>query len=380
VYLFGQAEIDAAQRVLARRQLFRYAPDASEAVSFEQELAARMGIAHAVAVSSGTAGLICALAALGIGPGDEVIVPAYGYVADPLAVVAVGAVPVICEVDDTLTIDARDLARRIGPRTRAVIPIHMNGFPCNMDAVLAVARRHELKVVEDACQAIGGRWRGRILGTMGDLGVFSFNQFKILTAGEGGAVITGDRTLYERTFIAHDGSCGHSPHTFGQPMFAGLAFRIGEVAAAILRAQLQRLDRILALLRASRDRIVDILGEGDGGMRRVPCHDPEGECATTVAYRFPGGDAADEFCRRARAAGVAAFRGDAYLHSYAEWGFLWDRLGTHHAGANPLAAHAFDAGACPATARILRETVLLACGPDADERALATLSRQLQSA
>ena len=380
MYLFGQEEIDAAVAVLSSGQLFRYASRRREAIGFEQELAARTGKSHCLLLSSGTAGLICALAALRLGPGDEVIMPAYGFVADPLAVLAVGAVPVICEIDATLTIDPDDLERRITPRTRAVLPVHMNGFPSQMDKVMAIARRHGLAVVEDTCQAMGGTWRGTLLGAIGDAGVFSFNQFKVLTAGEGGAVVTDDRAIYERAFIAHDGSCGYSPHEFGEPIFAGLAFRATELTAAILRAQLRKLDVILAQLRAARDRIVETLREGDGGMRRAPSHDRAGECGTTVAYQFETPDAADRFCAVASEAGLGAFRGDRYFHSYPEWQVLYTRLGSHHRLLNPIASREYDPAACPASSRILGRTALLPCTTDLDAGALERLATALQGA
>ncbi|MGH9239397.1 MAG: DegT/DnrJ/EryC1/StrS family aminotransferase [Vicinamibacterales bacterium] len=372
MHLFGDEEIEAAVQVLSGRRLFRYDSE-GEAVAFERELAARIGVPQALLVSSGTAALVCALAGLGIGPGDEVILPAYGYVADPLAVLAVGAVPVVCEIDDTLTIDVADLERKIGPRTAAIVPIHVNGFPCNMDAVIAIAARRGVHVVEDVCQAMGGCWRGRPLGAFGAAGVFSFNQYKILTAGEGGALVTADRATFERAFIEHDGSCGHGGPRLREPLYAGLAFRATEITAAILRVQLRKLDRILAGLRRCRDEIVATMEEGAGGVSRAPSHDRDGECGSIVAYRFPDADAAGEFCRLARAAGVEAFRGHRFLHSYPEWRFLFSRRGAHHPARNPIADRSYDPSACPATARILSETALMACRLDLPPAAVAAL-------
>lgn len=377
MYLFDQQEIDAAVQVLASRQLFRYASKRREAIAFEKELATRLGKTHALLLSSGTAGLICAFAALKVGPGDEVIMPAYGFVADPLAVLAVGAVPVICEIDETLTIDPRDIERKITPRTRAILPIHMNGFPSHMDEIMAIARRHGLVVVEDACQSMGGTFRGTPLGAISDVGVFSFNQFKILSAGEGGAVVANDKAVFERAFIAHDGSCGYSPHEFGEPIFAGLAFRATELTAAILRVQLSKLDEILRRLRDVRDRTIARLGDGGGQMRRAPSHDREGECGTTIAYQFESPEAVDRFCGQARDAGLNAFRGDRYYHSYPEWDMLFSRLGGLHRLLNPIASRQYDPAACPATAAILGRTALLACTTDFDEPAIDKMSASL---
>lgn len=378
MYDFGQEEMQAAARVLASRRLFRYLPGEHEADRFESELGARFGRRHAVLVSSGTAALICSLAALGIGPDDEVLVPAYGFIADPLAVLAVGAVPVICEIDETLTLDPADVKARIGPRTRAILPIHMNGFPCDMDALGEIAYTHSLHVVEDACQAIGGTYRGRMIGAIGDVAAFSFNQHKILTAGEGGAVLTDRRDLYERAFISHDGSCGSSPFRFQEPLFAGLAFRASEITAAILRAQLVKLDRILEGLRSWRDRAVEILGSGTR-LRRVPCHDPEGECGTHVAYAFDSVEAAEEFQRIAEGAGLDVTRGNTYWHSYQEWTLVHERRGAHDPRADPLqrTERGFLPSECPRTRRVLDRTRLVNCGASATDAALAEARERL---
>lgn len=367
MHTFGAEEIMAAQRVLETRRLFRYMPDAVEADEFERELAACLATRHAVLVSSGTAALVCALSALGIGPGDEVLISAYGFVGDALAVLAVGAVPIACEVDASLTIDPRDIARRATSRTRAVLPVHMNGFPCDMDAILALARARGIAVVEDACQAIGGSYRGRALGSIGDLGTFSFNQHKIITAGEGGAVVTDNQELYERSFITHDGSCSFSRHQLTQPVFAGMAFRASEITAVILRVQLTRLESILAALRRARDDLHAVLSL-TCAIEHVPVHDWQGSCATCLAYAFEDGLAARRFRDVAEAAGLDTFVGAAHGHSYAEWDVLHERRGGHSAAANPLATTGADLSpdACPQTAEVLERTILVRCEPDID--------------
>src|SRR5690606_18694139 len=140
--------------------------------------------------------LITALVGLGIGTGDEVIVPGYTYIASAAAVLTVGAIPVIAEVDDTLTLDPRDVERKITPLTKAIMPVHMRGLPAQMDEIMAIARRHGLKVIEDVAQANGGRYKGRMLGAIGDVGCFSFQHYKVITSGEGGMVVTDDDEVY----------------------------------------------------------------------------------------------------------------------------------------------------------------------------------------
>ena len=197
MYVIGQEEADAVRRVIESRQLFRYrGGEGGETDQFETEWAEKIGVKYALTVTSGTAGLMCALAGLGLELGDQVIVPAYTWMATAVAPLPFGAIPVLAEVDETLTLDAADVERKITPRTKAVIPVHMSGFPSNMDAVMEAAARHDLKVVEDACQACGGVYKGKRLGSIGHAGAFSFNQFKVISCGEAGATVTNDPDLY----------------------------------------------------------------------------------------------------------------------------------------------------------------------------------------
>ncbi len=223
MYIIGKEEADAVQRVIESKKLFRYLDgDESESARFEAEWAAKIGARHAVAVTSGTAALIAALVGLGVGPGDEVIVPAYTFMATALAPLAVGAVPIIAEVDASLTLDPVDAERKITPRTRAIIPVHMVGLPSNMDALMAVARRHNVKVLEDACQADGGSYGGKRLGSIGDAGAFSFNHYKIITCGEGGVMVTDDETVYHRALVFHDGGSVFRDHASRCPFARNL--------------------------------------------------------------------------------------------------------------------------------------------------------------
>lgn len=377
MYEFGDAEIAAATRVLASRTLFRYMDQAREASSFETEFGAVVGAPHAVAVSNGTAALICALAALGVGPGDEVIFPAYGFVADVIAVLAVGAVPVVCDVDESLTMDPTDAERRITPRTRVLMPVHMNGFSSDMARIVEVAERHGLVVVEDACQAIGGSFRGRRLGTFGAAGAFSFNQAKIITAGEGGMVVTGDREVFQRAFIAHDPSCSFDGISFDRPVFGGHGgYRMSEVTAAILRAQLQRLDDILVRLRARRDLLASALATVPG-LVRTPEHDPAGGCGTHLGYLLPGPEAVAAF--RAALAGIPtdaqpkayAMPTNAFGHSFPEWDLLHEGRGGAHPERNPLKGIVPQGpDSLPVSSAILDRSVVVGYGLDLDEAAV----------
>ena len=204
MYRIGQEEIEAVKRVIESKKLFKVNAALKESMHVEEDIREYFKTPYAIVMTSGHAALVSALTALGIGPGDQVIVPAYTYIATAMAVVAVGAIPVIAEVDETLTICPEDVEKKITPATKAIFPVHICGYPCNMDAILDIAKRHNLFIVEDACQADGGTYHGQHLGTIGDAGALSFNHFKIITAGEGGAFLTKDRDVFEKALIYHD--------------------------------------------------------------------------------------------------------------------------------------------------------------------------------
>ena len=213
-YWIGEEERREVMEALASGHLSRYGdlndPKFTHKVyTFEEEFARYCGVRHALATSSGTGAIMISALALGLKPGDEVIVPAYTFVASYSALIFLGLVPVLAEIDDSLTIDPEEISRRITPKTKAVMPVHMLGNPCDMAAIMAIADKRGLTVLEDACQAAGGTYRGRKLGSIGRMGAFSLNVFKTITAGDGGVVITDEPELYERAFGVHDQ--GHKP-------------------------------------------------------------------------------------------------------------------------------------------------------------------------
>jgi dTDP-4-amino-4,6-dideoxygalactose transaminase len=246
-------------------------------------------------------------------------------------------VPVICEIDESISLDPSEIDRRRTDRTRAVVPVHMAGMPSDMDPIMEAAGRNGLVVVEDACQAVGGSYRGRRLGTIGAAGAFSFNQAKIITAGEGGAVVTADPVIRERAFVMHDASSYYDGMPFEMPIFAGLQFRMNEISGAVLRVQLTRLEDILGRLRANSRRLAAAV-TANAGVREAPTRDREGACGSNVTLLFD--DAAA--CVRARDAladvggGTWAFQGIALGHSFFEWDLLHERRGGHHPDRNPL--------------------------------------------
>ncbi|MFI5782805.1 DegT/DnrJ/EryC1/StrS family aminotransferase [Nocardia sp. NPDC051570] len=292
-YLFiGEEEAALVQSVLASRQLTRYRSGDSDEVgqsmvfTLEREIEQRMGARHCIAVNSGTSALLAALAALGVGPGDEVIVPGYTFIATIAAVVHRGAVPVLAEIDDSLTLDPDDVIRRITPKTRAIIAVHMLGAPCAMDELRAIADANGLFLIEDVAQACGGSYRGRSLGTIGDAGAFSLNPYKIITAGDGGLLICADDGVYERAFAFHDH--GFKPLRQGiaeADSLFGMNLRMPELSGAVALGQLRKIDDILATLRRQRRRLDDAIGDLPGVQRRRP-NDEAGDCCSLLVLQL----------------------------------------------------------------------------------------------
>ncbi len=288
----GKEELAELMDVMESGCLFRYGsledPSFKHKVyTFEKEFAARSGARFALATSSGSGALVAALKAVGLEPGDEVIVPAYTFIATFSSIVFAGGVPVLAEIDRSLDIDPADIERRITERTKAIMPVHMLGNPCDMDAILEIAGRRGLMVIEDACQANGGSYRGRKLGTLGQIGAFSLNVYKTVTAGDGGVVVTDDADLYKLAFGFHDQ--GHAPLRsgveVGKRSVLGMNFRMNELTGAVALAQLRKLDRILATLHEKKKRFKDLI-RGAGGFEFRVLNDAEGECATLCTVLF----------------------------------------------------------------------------------------------
>ncbi|MFC6063269.1 DegT/DnrJ/EryC1/StrS family aminotransferase [Streptomyces ochraceiscleroticus] len=272
--------------------------DLTQTRLFEEEAARRLASPYCLSVNSGTSALLTALAALDIGPGDEVIVPGYLYVASVAAIVHCGATPVVAEIDETLTLDPADVRARITPRTKALMPLHMLGAPCDMAALLGIAEEHGLLVLEDAAQACGGTYRGRPLGSFGRAGAFSLNMFKVVTACDGGFLLAADERTFQRAYGFHDH--GWFPYRAEEgpgDRMLGLNLRMTELTAAVARAQLDRLDTVLARTRAQRDALAALIPPRDGVVRR-PSHDPAGDCATVLVHLFEERAAAEAVAKR----------------------------------------------------------------------------------
>jgi 8-amino-3,8-dideoxy-alpha-D-manno-octulosonate transaminase len=289
---FDKREEEALLEVLESRSPFRYwGPGTpTKVLRFEEGFAEYMGAKYALAVTSGTAALDCAVAGLGIGPGDEVIVPAYTWWSDYTCVVHAGALPVFADIDSTLNIDPLDFERKITARTKAVIAVHLLGGPCDMDPIMETARKRGITVLEDCAQCVGGSHRGRKLGSIGDVGIYSFQVNKMITSGEGGAVVSNDPVIYERAARFHD--MGTIQRVFVDRVgssrvqtFAGENFRMSEFTGAVLGAQLSKLDSMVAQLRSNAEAIYDGIMDLPGiRLRRRP--DPEGDIGYAVFFEM----------------------------------------------------------------------------------------------
>jgi dTDP-4-amino-4,6-dideoxygalactose transaminase len=285
----GVEEEEAVLEVLRSKRLFRYyGPNAgpSKVEALERAFATQMGTSHALAVTSGTAALICALQGLGVGPGDEVIVPAYTWIASASAVIAVGGIPMMAEVDETLTLDPVDVERRISPFTKAIMPVHMRGAPARMDALTDLARRHGLKIIEDTAQANGASFGGRRLGSIGDVGIFSLQFNKIITAGEGGMVITNDEEIWKRALMFHDVIGGQRNKIPPDEILWGVNFRMPELLAAVALVQLKRLDGLLEAMRQRKRMLKEGIAPAlaDRGFRFRELADPAGDAAIALIF------------------------------------------------------------------------------------------------
>jgi dTDP-4-amino-4,6-dideoxygalactose transaminase len=291
-YWYGEEELEAVIEVMKSGRLFRYGSESDpmflhKVSTLEKRFAEYCDAKYALATTSGTASLVASVLALGLEPGDEVIVPAYTFVASYTSLIFAGIVPVLAEINDSLTLDPDDIECRITPRTKAIMPVHMLGNPCDMGRIMAIAKKHNLLVLEDSCQAAGASYFGKKTGTIGNIGTFSLNVFKTINSGDGGFVVTNDKTLYETAFGVHDQ--GHKPSRLGVEVgnrnVLGLNFRMNELTAAVALAQLGKIDKIVTTLREKRGKFKELI-EGAGGFKFRTLNDPEGDCSTICTVIF----------------------------------------------------------------------------------------------
>ncbi len=386
--IFGQEERNEVMDVLETGVLFRYGFDAArqghwKTKSLETELAQRMGVAHCHLCSSGTAALSIAMAACGVGAGDEVIIPPFTFVASVEAVLMAGAVPVFADIDETLCLDPGAIAAKITPRTKAVVPVHMCGAMAQIDEIKALCDKKGLVLLEDACQSIGATFQDKALGTFGSMGCFSFDPVKTITCGEGGAVITDDNTLYETAHAYADHGHDHIGDDRGaedHPIL-GYNYRISELNAAVGLAQLRKLDQILSTQRKNKAALKEAMQAFEQiRFRHLP--DAAGDSATFLSFMLP-----DESTTRNTAKELANAGVDGCFYWYDNnWHYIrqWQHLKQMHVAAKlpaQLLDHCPDYGALalPQSDAIMSRTISmqikLSWSPDELEQRIAKLKQ-----
>src|SRR5436190_19554035 len=329
---WSDAERKEVNDVLETGILMRYGFDGPrkaiwKAKELEAAICETFGSKHAQLVSSGTAALTTAMAALGIGAGDEIIMPSFTFVASFEAVLSVGAIPVLVDIDETLTINPDAVRAAITPKTKCVMPVHMCGSMADMNALIAICKEHRLILLEDACQSIGASYKGKSLGTIGDAGTFSFDFVKTITCGEGGAVVTNSEDIY----IKCDGYSDHGHNHKGgfdrgadlHP-FIGYNFRISELHAAVGLAQIKRLDDFLAIQKKNHVQLKNILSQiPEISFRKIP--DPGGDSCTFLSWFLPTEEITRGVVNEMKAQGILA--GNFYWFDN-NWHYIrkWDHL------------------------------------------------------
>jgi len=328
---FGDAERKEVNDVMQTGILMRYGfngarKDIWKAKELEQAINETFGSKYAQLVSSGTAALTTALSALGIGYGDEVIIPSFTFVASFEAVLSVGAIPVLVDVDDTLTLSPPAVRAAISPKTKCIMPVHMCGSMADMDELVAICKEHNLVLIEDACQSIGGTYKGKKLGTIGDAGTFSFDFVKTITCAEGGVVMTNREDVY----IASDGYSDHGHDHKGADRgadlhpFIGYNYRISELHAAVGLAQIKKLDNFLSIQRKNNKALRNILSTiPEISFRRVP--DEAGDSCTFLSWFLPTAELTKAVVTEMRTQGIMA--GSFYWFDN-NWHYItkWDHL------------------------------------------------------
>ena len=396
----GEEEKKQVMEVLDSQYLFRYyGPKEmpSKVKALEQGYSEYLGIKHCLAMNACTSALITGLIAVGVEPGDEVIVPAYTFFASVSAVVIAKALPVVCEVDASLTMDPDDLERKISKRTKAILPVHMRGMPAKMDRIMEIARKHNLKVVEDVAQSNGGSFGGKKLGTFGDVGAFSLQYHKIITSGEGGILSTNNDLLYTRAQAYHDvAACWRqdrfAPPEFAGEIFFGVNFRMSELTGAVALAQFGKLDRIVSRMKSNHKRIKDGIAELSAkGVDFREVNDEAGDTAVCLILYLPEAEMVEGFVEALNAEGVEAAgiynKGIPDWHMYQHWTMLHGKMMPTKKGcpfncplSDPVPEYKPDA--CPQTAAWLSRSVHLDIPPqmsDAECDQIAEAFRKVAS-
>src|SRR5215510_2461558 len=331
--MWGDEERKEVNDVLETGILMRYGFDGArkgiwKSKELEGAICKRFGSKYAQLTSSGTAALTTAFAALGIGVGDEVIMPSFTFVASFEAVLSVGAIPVFVDVDETLTVNPDSVRKAIGPKTKCLMPVHMCGSMADMDALLAICKEHKLLLLEDACQSIGASYKGKSLGTIGDAGTFSFDFVKTITCAEGGVVMTNNEDVYIKCDGYTDHGHDHNGVDRGADLhpFIGYNYRISELHAAVGLAQIKKLHKFLNIQEGNHEQLKEILSEvPEISFRQIP--DPSGDSCTFLSWFLPTEEITRAVVNELKAQNILA--GNFYWFDN-NWHYIrkWDHLKT----------------------------------------------------
>lgn len=313
--IMGAEETEQALQVIRAQSPFRYyGTDLQHSVqTFEEEMAHKLGVPYVLGVTSCTAGLIVALKALGIGYGDKVIVPANTFLATPGAVVASNAVPVYADVDESLNLDPNDLERVMDEDVKAIIAVSILGNPVDMDPIMAFANKHNIYVIEDVAQSCGAVYKDKYTGTIGHIGVFSFQMNKILTAGEGGAVVSRDPELFERAVRYHDQGLFRQKERYGidspeeSSAFIGQNYRMSEITGAVMQAQWEKLDSVVSSMRKHCRTIRRQLSAALPSMKFRNGTDEEGNIGSNLGMILPSAEHALNFMQALNAENINTY-------------------------------------------------------------------------
>ncbi|MGO9242691.1 MAG: DegT/DnrJ/EryC1/StrS family aminotransferase [Bryobacteraceae bacterium] len=400
-YFIGDEEIEEVMRVLNARSPFRfYGPDLQRCVErLEAEYCQRLSRKYAIAVNSGTAALSLALAALGVGPGDEVLVPGYMWISCISAIVRSGAIPRLVDVDDTFCVDPADLAKKIGPHSKGVLLVHMSGAMGAVHQIREICTRHNLFLLEDCAQANGATCKGRPAGSFGEMAIFSFQLNKNITAGEGGLVVCDDESLYRRSWAVHD--LGYPRNADGRLEFSdpnyqmwGQGSRYAELLAAVMLAQLRKLDAIAAAMRSKKCALKKRMSSISGlSFRRII--DPEGDTGAFLLLIWRDRQTCLRMVEQTRNAGIRCGPSglnnipmtDWGLHIYFNNASLVRKSPLNAAGrpwSDPLnefaSAYTYEKGALPVLDSLVERSSLLAIPPVLTDEAVERIATAFENA
>ena len=384
MYEIGNQEVQAIKKIISKGKLFRYLEN-SECDFFEKNYSKYLSIKHTALASSGTAALTAALVGLKIGPGDEVLIPAHTYMATAMSVLSVGAIPIIVDIDETLTIDPKALEDACGPLTRAAIVVHMWGTTCNMNAIMKIAKKKNLFVIEDACQGVGGGYEKKMLGTIGHVGAFSFNYYKNMTSGEGGAVVSNNKEIIERAKCAID-TC----HFYWQGRknslkpFAANGSRASEFMGAVLNVQLKRLPRMIKKMRTERNKILSSTQNlSNMGIKHSPLNSKNYDCGNYVFFKFNNTLDAENFT----SIFPAPIAGKTGRHNYTEWDQILLKEGSFHQSLNPYKLSQnkkcrmnYSKNMCKSSLEILDKTIMIPTDPKNTKKDINNTIRNIKRA